>query len=107
MPAGRAGPQPDYLTQVKLRLELNKTYPRIAEIRHQEGLVTLRFTIDRDGHVLRHTIDRSSGYTVLDQETEAMLARSDPLPPVPSEMHGNTFEIVVPVQFNLSDFGRH
>lgn len=107
MPAGRAGPAPDYLTQVRLRLERNKTYPRMAELRRQEGLVTLRFTIDRDGHVLRHVIDQSSGYSVLDQETEAMLARSDPLPPVPPEMTGTTFEIVVPVQFELSDLGQH
>ena len=106
MPAGRAGPPPDYLTQVRLRLERNKTYPRMAELRRQEGEVMLRFTIGRDGHVLRHVIDKSSGYTVLDQETEAMLARSDPLPPVPPEMTGNTFEIVVPVQFELSDLGR-
>jgi protein TonB len=107
MPAGRAGPPPDYLTQVRLRLEQNKTYPRMAEMRRQEGEVMLRFTIDRDGHVLSHVIDRSSGYTVLDRETESMLARSDPLPPVPQELTGTTFEIVVPVQFELSDASHH
>ena len=106
MTAGRTGTPPDYLTQVYLRLARNKTYPRMAELRHQEGEVMLRFTVDRDGHVLRHIIDRSSGYTVLDREVEAMLARSDPLPPVTPEMTGTTFEIVVPVQFLLSDLGQ-
>ena len=106
-PPRPASESPDYLDQVRQRLERNKTYPHIAELRRQEGEVMLRFTIDRSGHVLRHVIDQSSGYTVLDQETEAMLARSDPLPPVPPEMSGTTFEIVVPVQFELSDVSRH
>lgn len=104
-PAGLAGTSPDYLDQVRQRLERNKTYPRIAELRRQEGDVMLRFTIDRSGHVLRHVIDRSSGHTLLDRETESMLARSDPLPPVPPELTGATFEIVVPVHFDLSDLG--
>lgn len=102
-PSGRAGPSPDYLTKIRLQLERNKVYPRIAQLRHQQGTVVLSFVIDRSGHVLKHAIEQSSGYSVLDQEAEAILSRSGPLPPMPAEMIGSTLEIVVPLAFNLSD----
>jgi periplasmic protein TonB len=107
LPSGLAGPPPDYLTKIRLQLERNKVYPRIAQMRREEGVVVLSFVIDRGGHVLKHAIDRSSGYSVLDQEAEAILTRAEPLPPIPPEMTGGTLEIVVPLQFELSDPSRH
>lgn len=100
---GKAGAPPDYLTQIRLRLEQHKTYPRIAQTRHQEGLVVVEFVIDRSGHVLRHAVAQSSGYSVLDKEADAIITRSDPLPPMPPEIRGDVLRIVIPIQFHLSD----
>jgi protein TonB len=104
---GHTGPAPSYLDLIRLQLERNKTYPRIAQMRRQESLVVLSFVIDRTGHVLRHAIERSSGYSILDQEAEAILARSDPLPPMPPDMSGSTLLITAPLQFELSDLSQH
>src|SRR3546814_18962005 len=43
-------------------LERHKRYPRRARWRRQEGVVHLRFAMDREGHVLAAQIARSSGH---------------------------------------------
>ena len=43
-------------------------------------MVYLRFTMDRQGHVLSHKIDRSSGFADLDAEVDSMLDEIDDVP---------------------------
>lgn len=83
------------------RLERFKRYPGTAQLRHQQGVVYLRFAIDRRGKVVSASIDKSSGFDVLDQETLALIHRAEPFPPPPPEMAGDPIELVVPVQFFL------
>ena len=82
-------------------LERHKRYPRRARWRRQEGVVHLRFTMDREGHVLAAQIARSSGHDTLDEEVLALIRRAQPLPKPPSELPGESLEFVVPVQFFL------
>jgi periplasmic protein TonB len=100
---GLTGPAPRYLALIRAQLEKNKMYPRIAQMRHLEGSVVVEFIIDRSGHVLRHAVSQSSGHSVLDQEADAIITRSDPLPPMPPELMGDVLRVVVPIDFNLSD----
>jgi periplasmic protein TonB len=94
-------------------LERFKHYPRDAvEVftgdknpRHkilcgQEGgdtVVVLR--IDRQGHVLKSRIVRSSGASALDQETLAMIKRADPLPAPPNGLPDTALTIRVPIHY--------
>lgn len=82
-------------------LERHKRYPRNAQLRRQEGVVHLRFVMDREGRVATARLERSSGHTSLDDETLALIERAQPLPPPPDEMARERIEIVVPVQFFL------
>lgn len=98
---GRPGVSTDYVSILQAWLEEHKEYPRRARSRRQEGVVYLYFVMDRGGRVLQHRIDRSSGYSLLDREVEAMIRRAEPLPAMPDDMTQARLELVVPVQFRL------
>ncbi len=88
-------------SQLLTHLEGHKRYPSAAQKRRQEGVVYLRFIMDRSGKVLEWDIRRSGGYAMLDDEVNALIQRASPLPPPPDEMGGTTIEMVVPVEFFL------
>ena len=85
--------------EVAKLLEHNKRYPDEARGRGEQGVATLNFTIDRDGHVLSSRIVKSSGYATLDAETLALVQRAQPFPPPPPELAGS--ELTVPVSFSI------
>ena len=80
-------------------LERHKRYPREAQNRHQEGVVYVRFTMNRKGEVLSRQLEEGTGYPLLDDEALALLDRAQPLPPPPSDVEGEAIELVVPVEF--------
>src|SRR6185437_8833469 len=49
-------------------LNAHKRYPPAARARRQEGVVTIRFTMNREGYVLTRAIETSSRAAALDQE---------------------------------------
>ena len=92
---------PTYQQALLAHLERYKKYPRSARRRAQEGTAYVRFRIDRQGNVLSSVLERSSGYTLLDEETLGTVERADPLPAMPPEISGATLEVMVPVRFFL------
>lgn len=91
----------DYSSKLRSWLEAHKTYPRRARMRHEEGVVQVRFVIDRQGHVVDGAILRTSGSEALDAEVMAMLVRADPFPAAPHYLSGDRIEIAAPVEFFL------
>jgi protein TonB len=109
-PAGRtdadsiqahAGSSTSYAARVRAWLESNKTYPKAARMRKQQGVAKVVFVIDRSGHVLESRLVGPSGYSLLDQEAMAMVARSDPFPAPPHTIKGDRIELDAPVEFSL------
>jgi protein TonB len=96
-PAARASWQ----AQLVAWLEKYKRYPRVAQEQRQQGVVHLRFTIDREGKVLASEINKSSGFELLDDEVLALIQRAQPVPAPPPEVTGNRIELLVPVSFSL------
>lgn len=86
---------------VLARLQANKRYPGSAEARHEQGVVTLSFTLDRNGKVLARSIARSSGVAALDEEVLTMVQRAQPLPAFPPAMVQQSVNLVVPIRFSL------
>jgi protein TonB len=84
-----------------MRLQQNKRYPASAEARLEQGVVTLSFTVDRNGRVLARKIVRSSGVTALDDEVLAMIQRAQPLPAFPPAMVQQSINLTVPIRFSL------
>jgi periplasmic protein TonB len=93
--------EPSWQTSLMRQLQRFKQYPTSAQSRKEEGVVLLSFSLDRSGHVLAHSIARSSGHTDLDNEVMTMIMRAQPLPPFPSSMPQTRIELTVPIRFSL------
>jgi periplasmic protein TonB len=88
-------------TLVARRINQFKRYPSGARERIETGVVTLSFTVDRDGRVLERKIAHSSGHPDLDNEVLAMIERAQPLPAFPPSMTLKQFSLTVPIRFEL------
>lgn len=93
--------EPSWAATLVKHLQRFKSYPSAAQARGEQGVVTLRFTVDRNGRVLAHTIEHGSGYALLDDEVTAMLSRAQPLPAFPPSMAADKLEFTVPIRFAL------
>lgn len=98
---GIPGAAADYMALLQAWLEKHKEYPRRAQLRRQEGTALLYFVMDREGRVITHRLQESSGHRLLDREVEEMIKRAQPLPKMPDHMDQAQLELVVPVQFFL------
>ena len=93
-------PPPTYLNALFQHLARNKHYPRMAQVQRIQGVAYLRFTMNRQGRILSHRLEKSSGHPILDEEVEALIQRAQPLPALPPEM-ADQIELIVPILFSL------
>ena len=82
-------------------LESHRRYPRESRRKRQEAMVYVRVRINRDGTVVDYRLEQPCPHEPLNQESLALIARAQPLPPPPEEVVGETIEFVVPVEFSL------
>lgn len=87
--------------QVLARLEKYRRFPDDARARRQQGVVHVRFRIDRPGRVLWSRIERSSGFAQLDRAALDTLRRAQPLPAIPAG-RPDEVELVAPVEFFIT-----
>lgn len=92
---------PSWINLLFSHLLRYRQYPSAAQASRQEGVVTLNFTMDRNGHVLSRHIVRSSGFAALDAEVLAMIERAQPLPSFPLNMTAATRSFTAPIKFSL------
>lgn len=97
-----AGPSRSYAAKVRSWLYAHKVYPRRARMQHEEGLVYVRFVLDRQGVLLEGAVVRPSGNSLFDDEAEAMLRRSSPYPRAPADLPGERIEFTAPIEFALA-----
>ena len=79
-----------------------KKYPRIAMRRNWQGMVLVRMVMLDNGNIQSLSIEKSSGYDVLDNEAMKMIERAKPLPKPPDILAGDEVNIYVPVSFALN-----
>jgi protein TonB len=92
---------PNWKSELVARLERAKRYPSEAQSRGEHGVAQLAFSVDRSGGVHNAHIAHSSGSSLLDQATLALIQRAAPLPPPPPEISGAQIAIVVPIRYNI------
>jgi len=93
-----AGDQRDaYLALIRARIEQNRTYPSAARRRREEGMATLKITIDGQGHLTNVQILTGSGSFHLDRAAKRMAEKSAPFPPPPVA----PFSTHIPIVFAL------
>lgn len=92
---------PNWKSQLVARLERYKRYPSEAQSRGEQGVAQLAFSVDRGGGVHDARIVHSSGSSLLDRETLALIERAQPLPPPPAAAAGAQIAVVVPIRYNF------
>jgi protein TonB len=78
-----------------------KRYPVQAQRRGVQGVVVVRFAMNRAGMVLSVAVARSSGHRALDEEARRWIERAQPLPKPPREVTSDPVELVIPLRFAL------
>jgi protein TonB len=86
---------------VNTRLNQFKRYPRQARVRAHQGTVRVAFVLDPQGHVVRSHIVKSSGSSILDQETLDLLERAQPFPVPPAGTGSRDLFLEVPISYAL------
>lgn len=79
----------------------HKQYPRVAQMRGWQGTSRIELQIDATGTVTAVNIAESSGFEILDKQAIESVRKALPLPPIPEELRGKEFTIVVPMKFSL------
>jgi periplasmic protein TonB len=64
-----------------------------------EGVVSVAFSINRQGKVVSSRIVKGSGSPLLDAEALDLIKRADPLPPPPAEIADSQLLFLVPIRF--------
>jgi periplasmic protein TonB len=95
---GRSDDVSNYRGIVAARLARNKHFPPDARRAGHEGRAVVSFTINGGGSVTRVALVRGTGIASLDREAQAMVNRSSPFPPPPSQ---RSMRFTVPVSFDI------
>jgi protein TonB len=78
-------------------LQRFKRYPSSA--RGAQGVVVVKFVLDRAGAVIESAVTKSSGNDVLDREALEILRRASPFPAFPAAKPGPRDSYIAPVNF--------
>ncbi len=99
-PAPRAASDAVATWEARLLAHLEKfrRYPAAARSRRLQGVVHVRFQMNREGKVLAVEVIRSSGAVALDRAALDTIRRAAPLPAIP-EGRSETMILSVPVEF--------
>lgn len=100
-PAAARDARKDYVRALMAALLAQRSYPAEARRQRARGVVAVRFTLDRQGHVLASSIARSPGFEVLEQAALEVLRRADPLPPIPTALGVDRITVTVPIEYSL------
>lgn len=93
--------QSQYLRELMAWLARHRVYPAEAKKQKLEGVVQVRFAIDRDGRLLSAAVHRSAGAELLDQAALDVLRRAEPMPKFPKALARSRLSVTLPIDFSL------
>lgn len=77
-----------------------KRYPPLARERGWEGIAEASVNVSKLAEP-RVSLERSSGYAVLDEQTLEMVRRAAHATPLPEALRGRDIRVLLPVRFSL------
>jgi len=95
---------PLWMRAVTERVRQYFYYPDAAMAAHTTGVVTMHFTVRRNGQIDRLAVGKSSGDDGLDRAAADIMRKAQPLPPIPDRMHVDRIEGEMPVNFGVRTF---
>lgn len=98
---GNPDAQKAYLAHILKKLNRHKKYPAAAKANRLAGVVTVNFSVNRQGQVTSSRLVKSSGHVALDQEAMALLKRVSPFQAMPEAVSVNSMNLNVPIRFSV------
>lgn len=90
-----------YFSTIKEKIEWAWVYPQGAQQSGQQGMLTLTFTILRNGRLGDVKLVRSSGYRLLDQAAMQAVRDAADFPPMPAKWDDQELTILANFQYRL------
>ena len=90
-----------YLAYVHQSAERLKTYPKNAKRLNQEGVAYVHFVILADGTIIDISLNKSSGFGMLDEAAVKIITSLAKLKPIPKELNKEKYDIVLPIDYSL------
>ena len=87
----------EWRKQISTRLESNKRFPPAA--RDQRGTAKVGFVLDRNGRLVSHWLVESAGSRALDEESLAIIERTQPFPIPPPDLKEDQLELAIAFVF--------
>jgi protein TonB len=79
-------------------------YPDAARAARTSGVVTMHFSVRRNGQLDRLEVRKSSGDDGLDKAAADIMRKAQPLPPIPDRMHVDRVDGELPINFGVRSF---
>jgi protein TonB len=95
---------PVWMRAVTERVRQFFYYPEAALVTRTTGVVTMHFSVRRNGRIDRLEIKKSSGNQALDKAAADVLQKAQPLPPIPDRMHVDRVDGDLPINFGVRSF---
>ena len=89
-----------YLRSAVRRVGSHIRYPKHAERDNLSGRVLLQFIVLRNGRVINPRVPENAGPPVFRDATLAALKQAGHLPPLPSTIHGNQFQVAMLISYH-------
>jgi len=83
-----------YFNHIKRKVELVWEYPKQAGMQGMSGKLQLKFTLQKDGELLKVVLLRSTGYKILDDAAMAALKAAGPYNPFPKTIKKDKINII-------------
>lgn len=91
-----------YLARLRNRIGTHQVYPRTSKMLREEGTVRISLLLKRSGQLEKLELLESSRFSRLDDAAIKAIAKAAPFDPFPSEVPFDSWEITVPVRFQLN-----
>lgn len=86
-------------TELRARIEANKSYPPMSRRLGHTGLVVVAFTLLEDGSIINLRVDKPSPYDRLNDSALDAVKKVQKFKPIPKELGESKMDIKIPVKF--------
>lgn len=90
-----------YLAYLSAVIAEQQRYPKRSRRKNEEGVISVRVTINPTGELQSVHIISNSRYIRLNRESLAMVRRAAPFRPLPQVLADQPLTVILPIQFSL------